>query len=287
MAEGPNPAAFVTQSLSVPSQWLDEATAYRLGYSSSPSPSVSASGRVSPSPVWWGKVVYYLSRAGKTAQARKVLCEQIAPGAILRSKSASSELLTLLMEISSSSSSSSSRNVDSEQPLFTEEDGEEAAQLARDWNDKSDMLLQYLIIRDTFEAMKGATGEVNPEIGDDNEKDDNDHDKSGEEMDKDGVPEEGTVKVSDLKKIYFESVQLLRRLGNVYREEKRLIKVDGNGGQAEIGLLSRAMYFDMCTYLYRLVNKLTSIEDLLTSSEVVSDDFLALAPIFVETPFAE
>ena len=85
VSEGPSPTAFVIQSLSVPSQWVDEATAYRLGYQSSSN--------------LWGKVVYYLARAGKTEQARAVMCERIAPGAVLRSTVASDDLLRLLEDI--------------------------------------------------------------------------------------------------------------------------------------------------------------------------------------------
>ena len=83
LSEGPSPTTFVTQSLSVPPQWVDEATAYRLGY-------LSISSNV------WGKVVYYLARAGKTKQAKAVMCERIAPGAVLRSAMAADKLLSLL-----------------------------------------------------------------------------------------------------------------------------------------------------------------------------------------------
>ena len=81
VSEGPSPTAFVIQSLSVPSQWVDEATAYRLGY---------LKNNV------WGKVVYYLARAGKTERAKAVMCERIAPGAVLRSTVAADDLLSLL-----------------------------------------------------------------------------------------------------------------------------------------------------------------------------------------------
>ena len=81
LSEGLSPTAFVIQSLSVPSQWVDEATAYRLGY---------LKNNV------WGKVVYYLARAGKTERAKAVMCERIAPGAVLRSTVAADDLLSLL-----------------------------------------------------------------------------------------------------------------------------------------------------------------------------------------------
>ena len=139
----------------------------------------------------------------------------------------------------------------------------ETAEKSNYWNDKSDMVLQYLRI---FEAMKRTAGQ------------------------EDGGSGEASMKVADLREIYFSAVELLRRLGLSYNDEQAKLKLSAQGGYTSgLDLLeTRAMYFDMCTYLCGLVKKLRA-GDLLTAAELVEDDAdsaINAAPVFWESlPF--
>jgi len=133
-----------------------------------------------------------------------------------------------------------------------------------DWEDRSDMLMKYLLIRDAFEAMKDVTDDVVMEE---------------EEEDAASGDEDKQVRASDLRKICLESVELLGRLTGVYVNSK-------NSKQKKDGDLHTVMYFDMCTYLHRVVDNLMAVEGLFTEEErlaALSDAVLAQAPVLEES----
>jgi len=143
---------------------------------------------------------------------------------------------------------------------------DEAAEDGSDWGDKSSMVLQYLQI---LEAMKTTAGE-----------------------DENGLSAEAAMKVADLREIYFSAVDLLRRLGRSYRDEQAKltfpVQMNGEVGDNNLSgldLESRAMYFDMCTYLCGLVKRLRG-GDVLTAVDLEEDDegsAIEGAPVFLES----
>lgn len=140
----------------------------------------------------------------------------------------------------------------------------ETGEKSNDWDDKSDMVLQYLRI---FEAMKSPAGGIDQEDGD---------------------SAEAAMKVADLREIYFSAVELLRRLGCSYNDEQAKLKLSArvDSCTSALDLLeTRAMYFDMCTYLCGLVKRLRG-GDLLSAAELAEDDAdsaINAAPVFLES----
>lgn len=114
-----------------------------------------------------------------------------------------------------------------------------------DWDDKTKTVLEYLQIR---EVMKTTAAE-----------------------DENGLSAEAAMQVADLREIYFRALDLLRRLGRSYSKD--------------LDLESRAMYFDMCTYLCGLVKKLHR-DDILSAADLEADDggsAINAAPVFLES----
>lgn len=145
----------------------------------------------------------------------------------------------------------------------------ETGDKSNDWDDKSDMVLQYLRI---FEAMKSPAGGIDQEDGD---------------------SAEVAMNVADLREIYFSAVELLRRLGRSYNDEQAKLKLSARTTEGGVDsctsaldlLETRAMYFDMCTYLCGLVKRLRG-GDLLSAVELAEDDAdsaINAAPVFLES----